>query len=305
MGDHVGPRSSLKSAAIIKVCCWLPGISHHVGADACAKRLSLLRALSELPKGTSEREVQMYLEHVCPREHEQARRAICGLLAYQQRADVGAAPLAVLGLQRYALESQLYMSPETFLSLHIFADERHPSAHGGRGKDGLSLWSIFNKTKTRFGEKLLRGWFARPTQDLDTLRERHDAIEFLTAAPNAQLHAQPHAEQHLQQQAGDAADHHGDDVAIDPPGDRVGREQGIGAAQDGAFAFRGIVEQVGDPAADGDLGRLQDHAASRHAFSASSARMLISRFLARPRSLRGILTPASSTLGASSGGRRP
>lgn len=161
-------------------------------ADACAKRLSLLRALSELPKGTSEREVQMYLEHVCPREHEQARRAICGLLAYQQRADVGAAPLAVLGLQRYALESQLYMSPETFLSLHIFADERHPSAHGGRGKDGLSLWSIFNKTKTRFGEKLLRGWFARPTQDLDTLRERHDALEFLTAAPNAQLHAQLH-----------------------------------------------------------------------------------------------------------------
>ena len=77
--DHVGPRSSLKSAAIIKVCCWLPGISHHVGADACAKRLSLLRALSELPKGTSEREVQMYLEHVCPREHEQARRAICRL----------------------------------------------------------------------------------------------------------------------------------------------------------------------------------------------------------------------------------
>jgi hypothetical protein len=84
------------------------------------------------------------------------------------------------------------MSPETFLSLHIFADERHPSAHGGRGKDGLSLWSIFNKTKTRFGEKLLRGWFARPTQDLDTLRERHDALEFLTAAPNAQLHAQLH-----------------------------------------------------------------------------------------------------------------
>ena len=48
-------------------------------ADACAKRLSLLRALSELPKGTSEREVQMYLEHVCPREHEHARRAICRL----------------------------------------------------------------------------------------------------------------------------------------------------------------------------------------------------------------------------------
>ena len=111
--------------------------------------------------------------------------------------------------------------------------------------------------------------------------------------------------QHLQQQAGNAADHHGDDVAIDPPGDRVRGEQGIGAAQDGALALCGVVEQVGDPAADRDLGGFDDQAASRHAFNASRARRLISRFLARPRSFIGILTPASSTLGASSGGSRP
>jgi hypothetical protein len=43
--------------------------------------------------------------------------------------------------------------------------------------------------------------------------------------------------QHLQQQARDAADHHGDDVAVDPPGDGVGREQGVGAAQDRALAL--------------------------------------------------------------------
>ena len=160
-------------------------------ADACAKRLALLRTLSELPESMTESDVQMYLEHVCPREHEQARRAISGLLAYLQRAESGGA-VSVLALRRYSLESQVYMSPECFISLHVFADERHPSAHGGRGKEGLSVWSVLNRTKTKPGEKLLRGWFSRPTQDLGTLHERHDALEFLTAPPHAQLLVQLH-----------------------------------------------------------------------------------------------------------------
>ena len=95
-------------------------------AAAAAKRLSLLRTLSDLPGSEmSEGDVLLYLEHVVPREHEQARRAISGLLSHLQRA--GASPsLHVSALRRYSLDAQLYMSPEAFLSLNIFADERHP-----------------------------------------------------------------------------------------------------------------------------------------------------------------------------------
>ena len=65
-------------------------------ADAAAKRLSLLRTLAELPDcEMTERDVLLYLEHVVPREHEQARRAICGLLSYLQRSEAGGGSLNV------------------------------------------------------------------------------------------------------------------------------------------------------------------------------------------------------------------
>lgn len=190
-------------------------------ADVAAKRLSLLRTLTGLPDcDMMEREVLLYVEHMVPREHEQARRAISGLLSYMQRMESGA-PLVVSALRRYSLESQLYMSPESFMSLNIFSDDRHPSAHGGRtkvglsmsplhsttvshahtaliaphccAKEGFSVWSILNRTKTKPGERLLKGWFRKPTQDLETLRERHDAIEYLSAPQTAQLLSQLHA----------------------------------------------------------------------------------------------------------------
>ena len=50
-------------------------------------------------------------------------------------------------------------------SLGIFADRSHPSAHGGRAKEGFSVWGVMNKAKSKPGERLLRSWFARPTHD--------------------------------------------------------------------------------------------------------------------------------------------
>ena len=68
---------------------------------------------------------------MAPREQDQARRAIAGLLSYLQRCgeEMGER-LAVTALRRFSLESQLYMAPECFISLGIFADDHHPSAHG-------------------------------------------------------------------------------------------------------------------------------------------------------------------------------
>ena len=149
--------------------------------DTAATRLSLLRTLEDLPDcEMTEREVLIYLEHMVPRDQEHARRAIAGLLTFLQRSgEETGQRLAVTSLRRFPLESQLFMSPECFLSLGIFSDDHHPSAHGGRAKDGFSLWSLMNRTKSKPGERLLKQWFARPTQDLSTLRERHAFIDFL------------------------------------------------------------------------------------------------------------------------------
>lgn len=124
--------------------------SRDFNGDAAYKRLSLLRSLSESASGRelSEREALLNLEHILPREQEQARRAVGGLLAYLAREEVGG-PLNITELKRYSLAQQLYMAPETFLSLNIFADDRHPSAHGGRAKEGWSVWTVLNQVRGR------------------------------------------------------------------------------------------------------------------------------------------------------------
>ena len=69
------------------------------------------------------------------------------------------------------LDKHLFLSPETFLSLGIFADRLHPSAHGGRAREGqFSVWATMNKTRSRPGARMLRGWFAQPSQDAELLR---------------------------------------------------------------------------------------------------------------------------------------
>lgn len=123
--------------------------SRDFDATAITKRLSMLRTLVDLPDADMSCREALHVEHTVPREQEHARRAISGLLAYMQRSFVETVgiPLAVTALRRFSLDSQLYMSPDTFLSLGVFSDHVHPSAHGGRPKEGSSLWSLFNRCK--------------------------------------------------------------------------------------------------------------------------------------------------------------
>ena len=167
-------------------------------AESAIQRLSLLRNLSDLPgRELSDRERQMYLEHILPPDQEQASRAVGGLLAYLQRTDVGSS-MNIARLERCRLDKHFFLSPETFLSLGIFADRLHPSAHGGRAREGhFSVWAKMNKTRSRPGARMLRGWFAQPSQDAELLRERHDTISVrrlrLEPSTGTQAHPATHA----------------------------------------------------------------------------------------------------------------
>jgi hypothetical protein len=73
-------------------------------AESAIQRLSLLRNLSDLPScELSDRERQMYLEHILPPDQEQACRAVGGLLAYLQRTDVGSS-MSIGKLERCRLD---------------------------------------------------------------------------------------------------------------------------------------------------------------------------------------------------------
>uniref|UniRef100_A0A3Q0S4H9 MutS protein homolog 5 n=1 Tax=Amphilophus citrinellus TaxID=61819 RepID=A0A3Q0S4H9_AMPCI len=73
--------------------------------------------------------------------------------------------------------------------LQIFKSELHPSVyklHSGE-KEGLSLYGILNRCRCKFGSKLLRQWFLRPTQDLKVLHRRQEVIHFFTSPRNSDL----------------------------------------------------------------------------------------------------------------------
>uniref|UniRef100_A0A3P8RUS4 MutS protein homolog 5 n=1 Tax=Amphiprion percula TaxID=161767 RepID=A0A3P8RUS4_AMPPE len=70
--------------------------------------------------------------------------------------------------------------------LQIFKSELHPSVYKLQSgeKEGLSLYGILNRCRCKFGSKLLRLWFLRPTQDLAVLHRRQEVIRFFTSPCN-------------------------------------------------------------------------------------------------------------------------
>ena len=156
------------------------GKSRDFSASAAAKRLVLLmhgRAQDDDQLQLTERESLIRLEHQLPREQEQAWRAVGGLLAHLQKEDAG--QLSISTLAPHALDKVMRIAPEVLLSLNIFVDRHHPSVHGGKSRDAFSLWSLFNNTSSKPGEKLLRSWFARPSLDLEVLSQRQESIAFV------------------------------------------------------------------------------------------------------------------------------
>jgi hypothetical protein len=76
----------------------------------------------------------------------------------------------------------MYLNATTFSALHIFATEHHPlvaSKGQGNSKEGWSLFSLLDRTKSRGGRQLLREWMLKPLLDLQAIGARQDAIELL------------------------------------------------------------------------------------------------------------------------------
>ncbi|KAB1261934.1 MutS protein-like protein 5 [Camelus dromedarius] len=87
---------------------------------------------------------------------------------------------------------------DTYSVLQIFKSESHPSVYKVASglKEGLSLFGslptplptgILNRCRCKWGEKLLRLWFTRPTQDLGELNSRLDVIQFFLLPQNLDM----------------------------------------------------------------------------------------------------------------------
>lgn len=64
-------------------------------------------------------------------------------------------------------------------SLHIFATEHHPLMAKGYGhtKEGFSLFSLLDRTKSKVGRQRLREWMLKPLLDKSEISRRQDGVE--------------------------------------------------------------------------------------------------------------------------------
>ena len=75
----------------------------------------------------------------------------------------------------------LYCSPKTKNELSIFQEQLHPSLIKGfgKGKEGLSIFNLFNKCSTVQGKRLLKHMILFPLKDKENLNKRYQCIQDL------------------------------------------------------------------------------------------------------------------------------
>lgn len=100
-------------------------------------------------------------------------------------------------IEMFSMAGTMFINADTLMSLQITSTESHPNAQqqgppsknlSGGSKEGLSVYGLFQHlARTSQGRLLLRHYFLRPSLNLETITERHDAISVLLSPNNAAI----------------------------------------------------------------------------------------------------------------------
>ncbi|XP_076335549.1 mutS protein homolog 5-like isoform X2 [Tachypleus tridentatus] len=159
--------------------------------EAAKRRLNFIN-LPFMPPNLTDDERHIFLSSLLDFTNVSMVRATGGLLKFLEKNRIGIqlesenSRIPVLGLSSFTLEKILWMDENTYSALQVFYEEWHPSVYkssSGR-KEGLSLYGILNRCKTYQGSKELRNMLLRPTQNLEILTQRQEAVGFFLATEN-------------------------------------------------------------------------------------------------------------------------
>ncbi|XP_004415303.1 PREDICTED: mutS protein homolog 5 isoform X1 [Odobenus rosmarus divergens] len=147
------------------------------------------------PDSMTTTEKILFLSSIIPFDCLLTVRALGGLLKFLGRRRIGVeledynVSVPILGFKKFVLTHLVSIDQDTYSVLQIFKSEAHPSVYKVTSglKEGLSLFGILNRCRCKWGEKLLRLWFTRPTQDLGELNSRLDVIQFFLLPQNLDM----------------------------------------------------------------------------------------------------------------------
>ncbi|XP_036861009.1 mutS protein homolog 5 isoform X7 [Manis javanica] len=150
---------------------------------------------SFIPDSMTATEKILFLSSIIPFDCLLTVRALGGLLKFLGRRRIGIeledhnVSVPILGFKKFVLTHLVSIDQDTYSVLQIFKSESHPSVYKVASglKEGLSLFGILNKCRCKWGEKLLRLWFTRPTRDLEELNSRLDVVQFFLLPQNLDI----------------------------------------------------------------------------------------------------------------------
>lgn len=202
LGGDVAPAEGL---------CFFPG--HEFSLDAARDRLAVVM-VSGMPQGLTSRERLAYLASSIDLESTLAWCAAGGLLAFLQKHDVlagvqlnnheaaagdatdgggaalddGFCVLYLNAIRRLPLHGTMRISGSSLRALHVFKSQVHPRMLGaGRSKEGLSLFSRLNRTRSVSGGRLLRSWIQAPSTTASVIRDRQRVVKAFADPANSGL----------------------------------------------------------------------------------------------------------------------
>ena len=138
--------------------------------------------------------IQDYLENYSNLSHIQSMTTTSDVLSYYdynaqcamfiifsliRKIVIGCNDPPAITFQNIFFEDLLYCSPKTRNELCIFQQQLHPSLIKGygKGKEGLSIFNLFNKCSTNQGKKLLKNIILFPLKDKNLLEKRYKCIQ--------------------------------------------------------------------------------------------------------------------------------
>ncbi|XP_048117760.1 mutS protein homolog 5 isoform X3 [Alosa alosa] len=166
-------------------------ISAISGPEVGKQRL-LAANLPFLSPAMTEKEKMSFLSSCLSFDSVLMLRTVGALLKCLDRRRVGveledsSVGVPILQFRMYTLNDMVYIDRDTYSVLQIFKSELHPSVYKLQSgeKEGLSLFGILNRCKSKFGSKLLRKWFLQPTRDITVLHRRQEVVQFFTTPRN-------------------------------------------------------------------------------------------------------------------------
>ncbi|XP_048489211.1 mutS protein homolog 5-like [Plutella xylostella] len=158
--------------------------------EACKRRISSL-SLPHEPHNCTEDERAIFLRTILHFGQLQSVHALGALLRY---VDLNWSSLSMdlhskpqfMGLKKISLADIVTIDADTYKGLQIFSPVSHPSGFkkGARAsdKEGLSLFSVFNKCASKVGQSRMRVLLQHPTNDMALLRQRQQVVGYFMRA---------------------------------------------------------------------------------------------------------------------------